>query len=100
VQKILHKLLYATCARPRDAQEHTRYRKNRQQQREFIDGLKSEPESALGVMECTIEILVGQLGAALTKKLALRASDSRRLAEFNQFRGRSFGLGCHSRVNY
>ena len=46
---------------------------NEKQQREFIEGLKSEPESALGLMECTIEILVSQLGAALTKKLALRA---------------------------
>jgi hypothetical protein len=51
---------------------------------QLYDRLKAEPESALGLMECTIEILVSQLGAALTKKLALRAWNKSRRREVSK----------------
>ena len=43
------------------------------EQLEFIERLKSEPESAQGVMELTLDILVYQHGSKLAKELVLRA---------------------------
>ena len=43
------------------------------QQLEFIERLKTEPESAQGVMELTLDILVYQHGSKLAKDLVLRA---------------------------
>ena len=43
------------------------------EQLEFIHRLKSDPESALGVMELTLDILVHQHGSKVAKELVLRA---------------------------
>jgi hypothetical protein len=40
---------------------------------EFIQRLKTEPESALGVMELTLDILVHQFGAKYARVLVLDA---------------------------
>jgi hypothetical protein len=44
-----------------------------EQQQQFIDGLKSDPESAIGVMELAVGIVVDHFGVKLTKELMHRA---------------------------
>jgi hypothetical protein len=40
---------------------------------EFYERLKAEPESARGLMECTVQILVHHYGAKFTSELVLDA---------------------------
>jgi hypothetical protein len=42
----------------------------------IADGLKADPESARGMMELTVEILVHQHGAKFTRELVLDALDA------------------------
>jgi hypothetical protein len=46
------------------------------QLKEFFARLKTEPESARGVMELTVEILLHQYGAQFTRELVLDALDA------------------------
>jgi hypothetical protein len=46
------------------------------QHREFYARLQADPESARGLMECTIQILVHQHGAKFTRELVLDALDA------------------------
>jgi hypothetical protein len=46
------------------------------EQLQFCERLKAEPESARGMMELMIEILVHQFGAKFTRELALDAVDA------------------------
>jgi hypothetical protein len=46
------------------------------QHRDFYDRLKADPESARGLMECTIQILVHQHRAKFTRELVLDAVDA------------------------
>jgi hypothetical protein len=47
----------------------------------FTAALKADPESALGLMECAIEILVHYHGVKLTKQLVRRAFRKSRAAQ-------------------
>jgi hypothetical protein len=58
------------------------------QEREFIEGLRSDPESALGVLELAISTVLDHFGRAHTKKLIQRAlAQARLLKEFDRHRG-------------
>ena len=58
-----------------------------EQQQQFIDGLKSDPESALGVMELAVGIVLDHFGVKLTKKLMQRAlTNARAVSEFVRLR--------------
>ena len=46
------------------------------EQREFCARLKADPESARGMMELAVEILVHQYGAKFTRELVLDALDA------------------------
>ena len=58
-----------------------------EQQQQFFDDLKSDPESALGVMELAISVVLAHFGVSLTKKLMHRAlTKARRVSEFVRLR--------------
>jgi len=58
-----------------------------EQQQQFIDELKSDPESALGVMELAVGIVLDHFGVKLTKKLMHRAlTNARAVSEFVRLR--------------
>jgi hypothetical protein len=43
---------------------------------DFYERLKADPDSARGVMECAVQILVHHFGAKFTRKLVLDAVDA------------------------
>jgi hypothetical protein len=58
-----------------------------EQQQQLIDELKADPESALGVMELAVGIVLDHFGVSLTKTLMHRAlTKARRLSEFVRLR--------------